>query len=440
MLKLGKLIGDRALPAPDKSFRFNVTELGGALGDLGVLLPLTIALITLNHMNPTSVFLVVGLAYIVAGFFFRLPIPVQPLKAVAAIAIASGLSAGVISAAGMIMAAILLLLAVTGAINVIAKLFPKAIIRGIQLGVGLLLLKAGFVLVTSQQVVIGGGEESVAVANLSVPISLLLAAFLGGVFFFFLRFKKLPASLVILGLGVMVGAFWGSINGMQSLQLGLSLPIVAMPSLGNLSLALVLLVIPQLPLTLGNAVFATADTAKTYFGSRAKKVTPRALLTSMGTVNLGASLVGGMPICHGSGGLTAHYRLGARTGGAALMVGIPFLALALFVDGNILPIISLIPYSALGVLVIFVGVQHALLAKDLKNRGEILVAFAVGIIGMITANLSLGLLAGLSLYLAMKTLDRIVRHHRTRGNKVARAPLTIKQTLNTYNSTQGVRR
>ena len=90
-------------PENDKSFRFSLFELGGALGDLGVLLPLTVALITLNHMNATSVFLVVGLAYIVTGVFYRIPMPVQPLKAVAAIAIASGLSAGVISAVGRAM-------------------------------------------------------------------------------------------------------------------------------------------------------------------------------------------------------------------------------------------------------------------------------------------------------------------------------------------------
>ena len=96
------------------SFRFNLHELGGAVGDLGVLLPLTIALITLNHMNATSVFLVVGLAYIASGLFYRLPVPVQPLKAVAAIAIAGGLSASVISASGLLMAVFLLLMAGTG--------------------------------------------------------------------------------------------------------------------------------------------------------------------------------------------------------------------------------------------------------------------------------------------------------------------------------------
>jgi SulP family sulfate permease len=412
--KLGKSVGDRAAPEPKGSFRFNLSELGGALGDLGVLLPLAIALITLNHMNPTSVFLVVGLAYILAGLVYRLPIPVQPLKAVAAIAIASGLSASVISAAGMIMAVILLLLAATGSINLISKLFPKPIIRGIQLGVSLLLLRAGLALASNQQVVIGGSEASVVVANLSIPVSVLLAAVLGGIFLS-LRLKRLSASLVILGLGVVAGTFWGSANGLQSLQFGLSLPLVAMPSLENLSIALVVLVIPQIPLTLGNAVFACADTAKTYFGSLAKRVTPKALLTTMGTVNLGASLLGGMPVCHGSGGLTAHHRMGARTGGAAIMVGIPFLALALFVDGNILPIISLIPYSALGILVIFTGVQHALLVRDLKDRGEILIAFVVGIIGMATTNLSLGLVSGLGLYLALNLLRKRSRRSGSRG-------------------------
>src|SRR3972149_2888680 len=106
-MKSGESQGALALNRP---FRFNLFELGGALGDLGTLLPLTVALITFNQMSATSVFLMVGLAYILSGLFYRLPMPVQPLKAVAAIAIANGLSASVISASGVIMAALLLLL------------------------------------------------------------------------------------------------------------------------------------------------------------------------------------------------------------------------------------------------------------------------------------------------------------------------------------------
>jgi SulP family sulfate permease len=389
-----------------KSFRYNLQELGGALGDLGVLLPLTIALITLNHMNATSVFLVIGLAYIIAGVFYRLPVPVQPFKAVAAIAIAGGLSPSVISASGLLMAVILLLIAWTGAIRHVAKVFPKVIIRGIQLGVGLILLKTGLLLVSNKQVIIGGDEGITTLVNLSIPTGWLIALALGIIFILFLRSKRLPASLVVLTIGVPVGIFWGSFLGLPSLQFGLSLPAVAIPSMADLSTALVLLVIPQIPLTLGNAVFATADTAQAYFGPQAKRVTPRALLTTMGVVNMGAGLLGGMPICHGSGGLTAHFRLGARTGGAALLIGVPLLAMALFLDGNVVPIFSLIPYAVLGVLVIFVGVQHSFLIRDLRGKREVLVALAVAIPGLLTANLAIGLASGMGLHFILKGLSR----------------------------------
>ncbi len=389
-----------------KSFRFNIQELGGALGDLGVLLPLTVALITLNHMNATSVFLVVGLAYIIAGVFYRLPVPVQPLKAVAAIAIAGGLSPSIISASGLVMAAFLLLMVGTGAISWVAKLFPKVIIRGIQLGVGLLLVKAGLVLVSKGQVIIGRDNVFQTFINIPIPPGWLITLALGIIFILFLRSKKLPASLVLLALGVGVGMFWDSFLGLPGLRFALSLPVMAVPSLADLTAALVLLVIPQIPLTLGNAVFATADTAKAYFGPQAKRVTPKALLTTMGVVNIGAGFLGGMPICHGSGGLTAHYRLGARTGGAALLIGVPFLAMALFLDGNVLPILSLIPYPVLGVLILFVGVQHSMLVRDLRHKKEILVALAVAIPGLITASLAIGLASGICLQLIFVYLQR----------------------------------
>jgi SulP family sulfate permease len=389
----------------NKSFRFNLHELGGALGDLGVLLPLTVALITMNQMNATSVFLVIGVAYLIAGVFYRLPVPVQPLKAVAAIAIAGGLSANVISASGLVMAAFLLIMAGTGAVNLVAKLFPKVIIRGIQLGVGLILLKTGLLLVSRKQVIIGGNDGITTLVNLSIPTGSLIALILGVVFILCLRSKRLPASLALLAMGIPVGIFWGSFLGLPSLQFGLSLPKVAMPSLADLSTALVLLVIPQIPLTMGNAVFAMSDTARFYFGPQAKRVTPKALLTTMGIVNLGAGLLGGMPICHGSGGMTAHFRLGARTGGAALLIGVPLLAMAIILDGNVVPIFSLIPYAVLGVLVVFVGIQHSLLVRDLKGRRELLVAVAIAIPGLVTSNLAIGLASGMCLHLILISLS-----------------------------------
>lgn len=393
-----------------KSFKFNKWEVGGALGDLGTLLPLAVALITLNHMNPTSVFLVIGLSYALSGLFYRLPIPIQPLKAVAAIAIAAGLSASVISASGLIMAVFLLLLAVTGLINPIAKLFPITIIRGIQLGVGLFLIKAGILLTVSHQVVIGGSDALIDIAHISVPVSLLLAIGCGLVLLFFLKKRLLPPSLVILCLGVAVGLVWGSFHRLNGIHLGLSLPPLGLPSISDLSTALIVLVIPQIPLTLANAVFATASTAKTYFGAEAHRVTPRALLTTMGLSNLVAGFTGGVPVCHGSGGLTAHYRLGARTGGAPLMLGALFIGLAVAVDGDILPILSVIPYSVLGVLTIFVGVQHSLLVRDMRNAQDILVVTVIATIALITTNLAIGFASGIALHLVLKAGRRYYAH------------------------------
>ena len=384
-----------------KAFRFNLQELGGALGDLGALLPLAIALITLNRMNATSVFLIVGLAYIISGLYYRLPMPVQPLKTVAAIAIASSLSPNIISAAGLIMAVFLFLMAATGAITKIAGLFPKMIIRGIQLGVGLLLIRAGLFLINKNEVVIQGDEGFVTLVNLAIPAGWLIAIALGIVFVLSLRSERFPGSLVLLALGIPVSMFWGSSLGLSSLHFGLNLPTLVIPSLSDLSAALVLLVIPQIPLTLGNAVFATADTAKEYYGTQAERVTLKSLLTTMGLVNMGAGLFNGMPICHGAGGLTAHYRLGARTGGAALLIGIPLLLISVVFDGNVVPIFTLIPYAVLGVLVIFVGLQHSFLVRDLQSPKEVIIALAVAIPGLLTKSLAIGLASGISLYLLL---------------------------------------
>ena len=385
-----------------KSFKFNKWELGGALGDLGTLLPLTAALITLNHMNATSVFFVVGLTYVVSGLFYRLPIPVQPLKAVAAIAIAAGLSASAVSASGLIMGILLLLLAATGLIQPMARLFPLRIVRGIQLGVGLFLIKAGLSLIISQQVVIGGKEAMVGISHISIPVSLLLAIACGAGLFFLLKNRHVPPALVMLAIGVAIGLVWGSAHGLNTVRLGLSLPTLALPKLSDLSTAFLVLVIPQIPLTLANAVFAMSNTAKTYFGDEARRVTPKALLTTMGLANLTAGLLGGVPVCHGSGGMTAHYRFGARTGGAPLMIGALFIGIAIIVNGNVLPILSLIPYPVLGVLTIFIGMLHSLLTRDMQKIEDVVVVALIALTSVVTANLAIGFGSGIILHLALK--------------------------------------
>lgn len=392
-------------------FRLTWGEVSGALGDLGVLLPLAAALITVNGLSATGVFFGVGLAYILTGLVYRLPLPVQPLKAVAAIAIAQGLPAGAVTAAGWWMGLLFLILAATGAARYLGRLFTRPIIRGIQLGLGLLLMRSGVLLALRRELIPGGAEQVVRLASRPVPLGWLLAA-AALILLVYGVYRKGPVSLIVFTFGAFVSLVWGgAADGLGQVRLGLALPRITPPLLPDLWSALVLLVIPQIPLSLGNAVFATADTARAYFGRDARRVTPRALLTTIGISQVIAALFGGAPVCHGSGGLTAHYKLGARTGAAPVLMGILCLALALFVDGNILPILALIPHPVLGALLAFVGVQHGLLARHVRGWEETFVVIVTGATGFATTNLALGLAVGMGAQQCSRVLRLLRPRH-----------------------------
>ena len=87
----------------------------------------------------------------------------------------------------------------------------------------------------------------------------------------------------------------------------------------------------------------------------------------MAVANFLSSSIGGMPLCHGAGGLAAHYRFGARTAGSNLMIGAIFSAVAILLGRHCLAIVYLIPLSVLGVLLLFSGSQLALTVLDLKE-------------------------------------------------------------------------
>jgi SulP family sulfate permease len=149
-----------------------------------------------------------------------------------------------------------------------------------------------------------------------------------------------------------------------------------------------------------------------YYRARARRVTPRNLLLSVGLVSLSAGLIGGMPLCHGSGGVTAHYRLGARTGGANLMIGGLLLFLALLLGGKALPYLMLVPYPVLGVLLGFVGLQHSFLAKNIRGAQEIAVAALIGLVTLYTGNLAVGFGLGIALHYAIRLLGYCFQRRR----------------------------
>ncbi|MEK6645676.1 MAG: putative sulfate/molybdate transporter [Candidatus Firestonebacteria bacterium] len=329
-----------------KDYKFNLKEFIGSLGDLGVLIPLSVALILLNGVNPTSLFFVVGLLYFITGIYFKIPFPVQPMKAMAVIAIVTNAKPEVLSAAGIIMGIILILLSVTKLINFIHKLFTLPIVRGIQFGLGIMLIINGIKLII-------GNHQS---------------------------------------------------HNIFPLSFGFVIPNFGFPDIQSFVLAFSTLVLPQLPVTIGNSVIATVDTAQKYFNEKSSKVTSVAITTSLGIANIISGVLGGMPVCHGAGGLTAHYKFGARTGGANIMLGSIFIIAAIFLGKSIANIFSLIPFSILGSLLIYTGIKHAQLIQDLFGQKEkLFFATAVGLL-CVVSDMSVAIGVGLSCSFLLKKL------------------------------------
>lgn len=405
-MKLGPYVLDR-------------NELAGALGDIGIFVPIVAALVTFNGVNATLALLVAGLLYIAAGLYFKIPVPVQPLKAVAAIAIASGVGPAVLSAAGIWMGAILILLAATGLINRIDKVLSRPIVRGIQLALGLTLFKTGYELLTKKELLMGGPDFKFSVIGLSIPAGLVIGL-IGFVLILALKTnRRWPASLTVLSIGMLVGVLARGQNLLPSLRLGPEYFQIGIPKTADFVTALTLLVIPQIPLTLANSISATSSTAKAYFKEGASRLSPRALACSLGATNLVSGFVGGMPFCHGAGGMTAHYKFGARTGGSNLIIGSVMIAAALVMGKSAMALMSVIPLGVYGILLIYLGIEHAILISDaVYDTRDLFVALSIAALSVASGNLFIAVVSGIILNLLMRLLSKREVIHLTKPQNV----------------------
>lgn len=359
-------------------------DISGAFGDIGVLFPLAVALIAKNGFNPTALFLMAGMFYVGSAWYFRITMPVQPLKAMAAIAIASGLGFEIINAAGIAMGVILIFISVTGLSVRLGELFPVSVIRGIQLGLGAMLVKSSFALM----------RVDLTVAILAGTVLIVHMALI----------KKIPPLIPLLLLGIVL-----SLRGMETQVMGPAVLHFAIPDAASLWKGFVLLVLPQIALTFGNAIVATEATGKLLYGGQAEKLTLRSIPLSMGIANITSGLVGGAPMCHGCGGLTAHNKFGATSSRSGLIIGGALIAFALIFGRTAVSAISAFPTGILGALLCYVGIQHALFVKDVfEDKTAIFIAFTVGALGFAFGNLTLGFIAGLTIHYGLSGIKKIV--------------------------------
>ena len=388
------------MPLP---YSFNRMEFAGSLGDLGTLLPLAIGMIMVNGLDPSGLFFSVGLFYIFTGIYFGITTPVQPMKVIGAYAIATAMSPHQIMASGILMGACLLVIGASGAITLIGKHIPKATIRGVQLSTGTLLMAEGVKFIIGKaklQALHQMAEPYLSVQQLGpIPVGLVIGVIGALLTLLLLENKKTPAGLVVVGIGIAIGLLAGTREGLGDIRPGLYLPHImplGFPQGADFTFALLALVVPQMPMTLGNAVIADMDLSITYFGDAARRVTGRALCVSMALGNFLSALLGGMPICHGAGGLAAHYRFGARSAASNLMIGAVFILFTLIFGNRILAVFNLIPMAILGVLLLFAGSQLALTILDVKERKEMFTV--VTILGItLASNLAAGFMVGILL-------------------------------------------
>lgn len=394
---------------PTGRFRFNRMELAGSLGDLGTLLPLALGMILINGLSPMGLFFTIGLYYILSGIYFGVTVPVQPMKVIGAYAIATAVSASQILASGLIMAVLLLILGLTGIVGLIGRYIPQSVVRGVQLSTGILLAAQGvkFMAGTSAfQLMQEAAEPYLTVQSLgALPIGVVIG--IAGIILtlLLLNNRRLPAGLILVLGGIVLGLALGRHEGLDRLGIGFNIPPIFpfdMPTRLDFTLAFFALVLPQVPMTLGNAVFAYSDLSREYFGGRSGRVTYRGACISMALANFLSFLCGGMPLCHGAGGLAAHYRFGARTAGSNLIIGLFFVVLAIALGRHILFVINLLPMSVLGVLLLFAGTQLALTVIDVRARKDLFVVLTMLAITL-ASNLAFGFIAGIFIAYALKS-------------------------------------
>ena len=351
-----------------------VGELGGALGDLGTLIPLGLGVIGLAGLAPVPVLLGFAVFYIATGLYYRLPVPVQPMKAIAALLLTTQVASQSLVASGVLIGITLLVLGLTGWINSAARLIPRSVLSGLQLGLGLMLASMSFGLMAMSLPV-----GIVTLAILCITLKLL---------------PKWPAALIGLFGAVALGGLLKAPGLVLPLGDSAALSLPTFPGIDDWLQSVPTLVLPQLALTLTNAIVLTALVVGDYFGEQSHRVTPARLSVSTGLANLLLVPFGALPMCHGAGGVAAHHRFGARTGLAPVMLGTGLLLVA-FVPGG-LTMIAAIPMAGLGALLFVAAAELALSRRLWTARPSCWPVIAITALVTVWIDPFFGLLGGMA--------------------------------------------
>lgn len=325
----------------------NRNELSGAFGDIGTDLPLIVGMILASGLNSANVLIAYGLMHITTAIIYGIPMPVQPLKAVAMIVIAQKISPDVIYGGGLAIGVVMLLLTVTGLVDLIARYIPRVVVRGIQFGLGIQLS-----MIALKEYVLSDSINGIIIAIVAFIITLLL---MGN--------RKYPPAIFVILIGVVYSLF-AHFDMLSTIRpVAAKLPSLHIPQWTDILTGFLILALPQIPLSIGNSIIATNRIAGDLFPE--KKITVRKISFTYSIINLINPFLGGIPTCHGSGGMAGHYAFGARTGGSVIIYGSMFLILGLFFSNSFQAVVHIFPLPVLGIILLFEGLWLMMFIKDI---------------------------------------------------------------------------
>lgn len=334
-----------------------LAEISGALGDLGTFLPIVIALTINKSISLPTTLIFTGIFNILTGVFFGIPLPVQPMKAIAAVAISQSFSAGEITAAGIFVASCIFIFSITGLLRWFAAAIPIPVVKGIQVGAGLSLI-----LVSGTKVL-----SSLSWTSPSWADNYLWTGF---AFLFLLYINtspRTPYALIVFILGIVFAVIRLSRSDHGALpSLRFWHPYTVVPKGRDWEVGAVDAGIGQLPLTTLNSIIAVSHLSADLLPSM-----PALPITSLGLSVAGMNLVscwfGAMPVCHGSGGLAAQYKFGARSGASIILLGAFKLLVGLIFGESLVDLLEKFPVSLLAVMVIAAGLELASVGESLNT-------------------------------------------------------------------------
>lgn len=357
--------------------RFDRYEVAGAFGDLGTLIPFVIGYIMVTRMDPLGILFTFGIMMICSGLYYKTPIPVQPMKAIgsAAITQVAAVTPGMVWGAGIFTGLFWLVMGLTGTLDAVSRFISKPLVRGIVLGLGLSFIVQGIRMMQSDFIT----------ALIALAITFML-----------LNSRRIPAMFVLIIIGVAAALIKnpGLYTELSAIRFDFQLPrfVLGQITWQDFLKGALILGIAQVPLTFGNAVIAiTAENNRLFPG---RPVTEKRIAVSQGILNLFSPLFGGIPMCHGAGGMAGHVRFGARTGGSLIILGVLLLAAGLCFSSSVLLIFNIFPLSVLGVILFFAGLELAVTARDAgKEKSDYYILLVTA--GFATWNIGAGFAVGI---------------------------------------------